>query len=44
MSKVAGKGPERLETDETPLGIARNRLAKGEITGEEFDELSRALG
>jgi uncharacterized membrane protein len=28
---------------ETPVEIARMRLARGEITGEEFDKLSDAL-
>jgi hypothetical protein len=30
--------------DEEPISIARKRLARGEITPAEFDEIRRALG
>ncbi len=43
VTKVAGNRPGRSDSDETPLDIARMRLAKGEITREEFDELTGAL-
>jgi putative membrane protein len=39
---LTGGQPRRDEGD-TPLEIARKRLARGEITREQFEELRKAL-
>ena len=38
-----GYSSRRYRSRETPLEIARARLAKGEITLEEFDEIKKAI-
>ena len=41
---VAGRqGTERTEDNETPLEIAEKRLARGEITKEQFEDLRTIL-
>lgn len=44
VSKVLGSKSERVDSEEMPLDIARKRLARGEITRQVFDELTKALG
>ena len=43
VSKVVGGSPGRNQSEDTPLEIARKRLARGEITREQFDELTEVL-
>ena len=42
VNRLAG-GPQRPRDQETPLEIARQRLARGEITREQYEELRQAL-
>lgn len=42
LTSSRGGGQPRRE-EETPLDIARKRLARGEITREEYEELVKAL-
>lgn len=43
ITRLAGGRSERRDADETPLEIARKRLARGEITREQFEELQKVL-
>jgi putative membrane protein len=43
VTRLAGGRPERRDAEETPLEIARKRLARGEITREQFEELQKVL-
>ena len=43
VGKASGGKERRREMAETPMEIAQIRLARGEVTREEFDELSDAL-
>jgi len=36
-------GPRAYRTREDPLEVARSRLARGEITPEEFEEIRKTL-
>ena len=44
VSKVLGSKSERVDSEEKPLDIARERLIRVEITRQESDELTKALG
>ncbi len=41
---VEGPTPPATKGDDEAVAIARRRLASGEITPEQFDEIIRALG
>lgn len=43
ITRVTGSQRGRSSSDETPLEIARKRLARGEITVEQFEELKSRL-
>ena len=43
-SRIGGRGDHRSSTDEPAIKIARNRLARGEITQQQFEGLEKALG
>jgi uncharacterized membrane protein len=44
INKLSSNRVGRREDEETPIGIARKRLARGEITTEQFEELREVLG
>jgi putative membrane protein len=43
VNRVTGNRSDGHNVGETPMEIARKRLARGEITMEQFDELHRTL-
>ena len=43
IKQFTGDPRENRTSGETPLGIAQRRLARGEITRDEFEELRKAL-
>ncbi len=44
INKFSSGRVGRREEEKTPIGIARERLARGEITREQFEELRDLLG
>ena len=43
VGRATGSRGQHRGTEETPMEVARKRLARGEITREEFEALSEAL-
>lgn len=43
VNKISGSRDTHTDSKESPLDIARRRLANGEITKEEFEEISSVL-
>lgn len=44
LTRLSQAGPSRSSAAESALDILRRRLAAGEITPQEYDELRRKLG
>lgn len=44
LTRLSQSGPNRSSAAESALDILRRRLAAGEITPQEYDELRRKLG
>ncbi len=43
VTRVAGGREERGEQSQSPIDIVERRLARGEISKDEFEDLKRAL-
>lgn len=43
VNRLGGDRAGRNETEDTPIEIAKKRLARGEIAKEEFEELQKVL-
>ena len=43
VGRITGSKAERPDAGETPMEIAQKRLARGEITRDEFEDLKQAL-
>ncbi len=43
VTRVTGENNERMEQAQSPIDIVKGRLARGEITRDEFEDLTKTL-